>query len=336
MDSPRGSMGKVATGWRSSMAESGRYFLQRLAATIPVIFLVTVIVFLVMHIVPGDPTSAMVGSENMDPAVRARLMEQFGLDRPLPVQYLSWVREAAEGNLGVSFRTGEPVAGLILKRLAVTAHLALVSLIIGTAIAVPLGLVAATRPNSWLDVLLTLASSIGIAVPSFFVAVLLIYSFSIRMEVFPPSGFVFFWDDPVSSMSRLALPVVALSLFLVGSLTRQTRSAALEVMRQDYVRTAKAKGLSRRVVIVRHVLRNSMLPVVTVLGLECARVLSGAIILETMFAIPGLGRLAIDSINTDDSPTLQAVVLTMALIVVVMNMLVDTAYTIIDPRIGRK
>lgn len=311
------------------------YIARRALQTLPVLLLVTLVLFVVMRALPGDPILALVGSSeaNFDEETLQGLRERYGLDDPLPVQYGRWLGDALRGDLGVSTRNELPVAEQIVDRFPATLQLGVCALLIALLIGIPAGIIAAVRRNSPLDVGVTLVAMFGVAVPNFWFSMVLIWIFVVRLGWFPASGFVGLWDDPVAAARHLALPAFALGLALSAAIMRQTRSQLLEVLGQDYVRTAHAKGLRGRTVIVRHALRNSLLPVATIIGLQVGALLAGSVIIESMFSIPGIGRLAVQSINQRDYPTLQGTVLLFAVITVLVNLLTDLAYAWIDPRI---
>jgi peptide/nickel transport system permease protein len=262
-----------------------------------------------------------------------QMREDLGLNDPLPVQYGHWLGDLARGDLGRSFKDRASVGDNITGRIPITAQLGLMALFVAVCVGVPAGTIAAVKRNSPLDYCVTIVAMFGIAVPSFWFAMLLIWLFVVTLGWLPASGFVGIWEDPWPAIQHMLLPVAALGLTLAGSIMRYTRSSVLDVLNQDYVRTARSKGLNERTVIVRHALRNSLLPVVTVVGLQLGYLLGGSIIIENMFAIPGLGRLALDAINGRDYPTLQGVVLLFTVLVLVVNLLTDMSYAVLDPRI---
>jgi peptide/nickel transport system permease protein len=311
------------------------YIARRVMQTIPVLLLVTLVLFVVMRMLPGDPIQALVGSSesNFDEETLSGLREKYGLNDPMPVQYANWLTDAVRGDLGISTRNGLPVAEQIRDRFPATLQLGVFSLLVALLVGIPSGVIAAIKRNSPLDVLVTLVAMFGIAVPNFWFSMLLIWFFVVQLGWFPASGFVGVWDSPGEALRHIALPATALGLTLSASIMRQTRSQLLEVLSQDYVRTAHAKGLRHRTVIVRHALRNSLLPVATVIGLQVGALLAGSVIVESMFSIPGIGRLAVQAINQRDYPTLQGAVLLFAVVTVLVNLITDLAYAWIDPRI---
>lgn len=312
-----------------------RYVLQRLLALIPVVFIVSIVTFAFIHLLPGDPVVALMGPEAGNASaerIQARRHE-LGLDRALVVQYVDWVGNAVRGDLGVSAVTNQKVSEALSDRFPVTLHLALASLLVAVIIAVPAGITSAYRRNTPLDRVLTILALTGVAMPSFWLGILLILLFAVQFQWLPPSGFVSITTDPLECLRHLVLPAIALGTVQSAVIMRQVRSSLLEVLREDYVRTARAKGLNERKVIVGHALRNAMLPVVTVVGIQVSALLGGSVVVETVFAMPGLGRYAVDAIFIRDYPVVQAVVLVTALIVVLSSLMTDLSYALLDPRI---
>lgn len=310
------------------------YITRRLLNVVPVLLLVTIVTFSLTNLLSGDPVSALLGNEvSTTPEVEARLRHDLGLDDPVPVQYWHWLSSALRGDLGRSIQTRRSVASTIRGRLPVTLQLALAAWGLGILISIPLGIVAAMRRGSWVDHLATVAALSGVAVPSFWMGLMFILLFAVWLNLLPPSGFVNLWDNPRQAFLHLALPAVTLGLHQTGSLTRQTRSAMLEVLNQDYIRTARAKGLLGWRVVLVHALRNAMLPVLTVLGIQAGALVGGTVVVEQVFAIPGMGRLAVSSVFAQDLPVLQGIVLVTAMAVVLANLVTDVAYSTLDPRI---
>jgi peptide/nickel transport system permease protein len=311
------------------------YIARRGLQTLPVLLLVTLVVFVVMRTLPGDPILALVGNSesNFDAETLAALREKYGLDDPLPVQYVEWLGSALRGDLGISTRNGLPVAEQIRDRFPATLQLGVFALLIALVIGIPAGVIAAIRRNSPADVAVTLVAMFGVAVPNFWFSMILIWVFVVELGWLPASGFVGVWQDPVRALEHIALPAIALGLALSASIMRQTRSQMLEVLSQDYVRTARAKGLRSWTVVMQHALRNALLPVVTVIGLQIEGLLAGSVIVESMFSIPGIGRLAVQAINQRDYPTLQGAVLLFGVTTVLVNLITDLMYAFIDPRI---
>lgn len=308
------------------------YLLRRLVEALPTLFLVSVVVFFLTRILPGDPVRLLLGEEP-DPKVAEEVRRSLGLDRPLLVQYASWLWNLFQGDLGRSIKDGTPVARLILEKLPTTIELATLAMLVALAIGLPSGVVAAVRRGTWIDGLVTSTSLMGVSVPNFFLGILLIYLFSLRLGWVPPSGYVELWIDPKRNLLLMVLPAFTLGTALAGAIARFTRNSLLEVLSQDYIRTAKAKGVSFAAVVLKHGLRNAAIPIVTVLGLEVGGLLGGAVVTEQIFSIPGFGRLVVDAVFTRDFTVLQGVVLTSALAVFVVNTAVDVLYALIDPRI---
>jgi peptide/nickel transport system permease protein len=293
---------------------------------------VSLLVFVVVRILPGDPAILMLGID-ASPDTVARLRASMGLDRPLPVQYFEWIGGALRGNLGRSIQYDLPVAGLILSRLSVTIPLTLMAAALMAFAAVPLGVYAATRHRRWGDYLTMTLSQFGIAVPAFWAGLLLVLLFSVRLGWFASGGFDGWGQGVGAALKSLLLPAVALGLFQFAVLARTTRSAVLEVLREEYVKTARAKGVSERAVLFRHALRNAMIPILTVAGVQLGQLMAGSIILESVFYLPGLGRLALGAISARDLPVVQGVVLFVASVIVMVNAAVDVLYGLLDPRI---
>ncbi len=297
-----------------------------------VLFGVSVLVFALLHLVPGDPVRIALGTR-FDPEIYAALRSRAGLDQPLGVQFVGWLANAVTGDLGVSFRNGQPVTDILLARLPATLVLALASLLLGLAIALPLGILSAVRPGSKVDYAGTVFSQIGVSIPDFWMGIMLVLLFSLTLGWLPSSGYVPLTEDPVEGLRRLAMPAVTIGVVTGSILTRFTRSAMLEALSEDYTRTARSKGLRERVVVNRHALRNALIPVVTVTGLQLATLLGGVIVVEEVFAWPGLGQLTLTAIGQRDYPVLQGAVLLLAVIFLVVNLLVDLLYALLDPRI---
>jgi peptide/nickel transport system permease protein len=308
------------------------YVLRRLVTMVPVLLVVSVVVFSLIHLTPGDPVSIML-REEADPATAATLRAALGLDRPLPVQYVVWLGRAARGELGRSIRTNQPVSEAILQRLPVTLSVAGAATMLALVIALPAGILSAVRRNSAADVAGTLVALTGVSLPNFWLAILLIFLFSVTLGWLPPLGWVSPARDLWGGLRSLVLPAVTLGAAVAAVVMRMTRSSMLEVLQLDYVRTARAKGVGEAAVLLRHALRNALVPVVTVVGLQAGALLGGAIITETIFALPGVGRLLVDAIFQRDFPVVQGVVLFLALNFLLVNLLVDLAYAGLDPRI---
>lgn len=308
------------------------YILKRLVLTIPVVVLVTFGAFALLRMIPGSVVDLKVGAGQSEEDTR-RLEKQFGLDKPVPQQFLIWVGQLARGDLGESVWTTEPVQAELKRRMPATFELALLGSAFALLIGIPAGTLAAIHQDSWLDRVLQVVTATGLAIPNFVIATLVISLPAIWWGWVPPTGYVPFLDDPVENLQRLAIPAAILGVAQAAILTRLTRSAMLEVLRQDYVRTAWAKGLNARAVMVRHALRNAMLPVLTVWGLQIAALLGGTVIIETMFSIPGMGTATLTAIKTRDYGLAQVLVLIFGLVYIGTSLIVDVLYAAIDPRI---
>ena len=305
---------------------------RRLLATIPVLLLVTAGVFALLHLTPGDPIDVMM-AESVDATVKATLRAELGLDRPIAVQYVTWMGRVLRGDLGRSIRNGEPVIENVSRRIRPSLQLALMAMVISLTIAFPVGIVSAVRRNHPVDRVGTTFALFGICMPNFLLALLLIFFFGVTLRWLPISGYTDPLEDFVAGVRSLVLPAVTLGLALGAVVTRTLRSSLLEALAEDYVRTARAKGLSEGRVVWGHVLRNALIPVVTVLGLQLGTLIGGAVITEYVFALPGVGRLVVDAVFARDYPLVQGVVLLIAVGFILSNLLVDVLYGLIDPRI---
>lgn len=310
-----------------------RYVLSRVGQAAIVLLGVSFIVFMLMQLVPGDPVRVALGTR-FDPETYAALRERAGLDQPVLVQYLTYLGNALTGDLGVSFRSGQPVTTTLLERLPATLSLAGASLFIALLIAIPLGLISATRSGKLSDYVATVFSQVGVSIPDFWMAILLILLFTSTLGWLPPSGYVAFGEDPLGWLEHIILPAVTVGVVSGSILTRFVRSSVLESMSRDYVRTATSKGLPGGVVLRRHVVRGALVPIVTVTGVQLATLLGGVVVVEVIFAWPGLGRLTYDAVQARDYPVMQGAVLLFATIFLLVNLLVDLLYAALDPRIG--
>jgi peptide/nickel transport system permease protein len=309
-----------------------RFVLRRVAALVATLLFVSLLVFVVVRVLPGDPALIIIGTEG-SPEVAAQLREAMGLDRPIAVQYAEWMGRALRGDLGRSIQYDVPVSSLIVSRLAVSLPLTLLAAVVMGGVAVPLGVFAATRQQRWGDSLAMIVSQLGVAIPAFWAGLLLILLFSVRLGWVQSGGFDGWGEGVWPALRSLLLPALALGLFQFAVLTRTTRSAVLEVLHQDYVKTARAKGLAERRVLFRHALRNAMIPILTVAGVQLGQLMAGSIVLESVFYLPGLGRLALGAISARDLPVVQGVVLFVASTIVAINFAVDILYGFLDPRI---
>jgi peptide/nickel transport system permease protein len=305
--------------------------LRRLLLSIPILILVSIMVFSLIHLIPGDPVTVILGQE-ATPEAKVALRHKLGLDQPLPVQYTSWLWRVVQGDLGASLTDGTPVLDEVLRRLPVTIELALGSFLVATLIALPAGILSATRRGSAIDYGSTIFALAGMSVPSFWLAMLFILLFAVKLHWLPASGYVPFTTDPGANLTAMAMPVIATGIRESAVLTRMMRSSMLEVLHADYVRTARGKGLSEHMIVLHHALRNALVPVITSSGLLVASLLGGLVITETIFSIPGFGRLIVESVFRRDFVTVQGAILVAALLVVLVNLLVDLVLPVIDPR----
>lgn len=310
-----------------------QYILRRLVLMVPVAFLVTIIAFALLRLAPGDPVLVYAGEER-DPESLQELRVIYGLDRPLPIQYVVWLQHAVQGDLGRSLRTRQPVREAILERLPATLELGLAAITLSVSVALLVGTLSALKRNSVVDLLATGFTLGGVSLPNFFLGLILILVFALVLRLFPPGGYVPFVDDPVGNLHRLILPTITLATASMAVNVRQVRSSLLDVFGQEYIRTARAKGLGERLIIARHAMKNALIPVVTLIALQVGAVIEGAIITETIFFWPGVGKLAVDSITGLDYPVVQAIVLISALSFMVSTLVVDLLYAWLDPRIS--
>lgn len=301
------------------------YLARRLLATIPVLFGVSLLVFSMLHLVPGDPVKMMLSEFQTTPEQLAKLRSQLYLDKPLPVQFARFVRGAVTGDLGYSIRTKRPVTAEIAANLPSTLELAVTGLAIAMVIGVTLGVLAAVKQHTWLDAGSMFFALIGVSMPSFWLGLLLIFALSLKIKLFPATG--------GGDVKHLVLPALTLGLSASAIIARLTRSSMLEVLRQEYITTARAKGLREGHVILGHALKNALIPVVTIFGLQFGQLLAGTVVIETVFGRPGIGRLVVDAILAKDFPLVQGIVLFVAVSYVLVNLIVDLLYALIDPRI---
>jgi peptide/nickel transport system permease protein len=303
---------------------------------IVVLVLVSLVVFLAMRMLPGDPIKLMMAQSEvvaMNPQALEQARHEFGLDRPLIMQYLSWAGGIFKGDFGTSIMSRGSVSKEMWRRLPITLHVGLLAFVIGVVIGIPAGIVCAIKRGKWVDGLVTGLANIGITIPVFWLGVMMMYVFGLYLKWLPIQGYTSPFDDFWQSTRQLVMPVFCLALFPIAGTVRQTRSSMLEVLGQDYVRTAWSKGLKQKAVIMKHSLKNSLIPVVTLSGMQLTMVIGGAVIVEQVFNIPGLGRYLITSINAQDFPVVQSVTLLIAFIVVAVNLLIDLSYGWLDPRI---
>lgn len=310
----------------------GAYIVRRLLQSLPTLFLSSVLVFVIIRLVPGDPARMLVGFDAPQEEVEA-VRRSLGLNEPLPLQYIRWLEQVVQGDLGVSLINRFPVGDLVLEKLPATIELAVAAFLMSLLISIPLGIFAAVRAGRWPDYVVSLISAVYLGTPNFWVGLLYILLFSIVFPIFPPSGRVSFTSDPLAALQHLVLPTLTLALPVAMVQTRFIRAAFLDVLNQDYVRTARAKGLANRMVLLRHAFRNALIPISTVVGIQFGNLLGGAVIIESLFAWPGVGRMLVESINNRDYAITQAGLLYLVGIFLLINLLVDLLYGIIDPRI---
>jgi peptide/nickel transport system permease protein len=310
----------------------GNYILRRLLQGIPVLFLITAIVFLVVYFIPGDPAMVVLGQgaskENL-----AAMRHRMGLDQPLPVRYGVWIKHVLAGDLGRSLVFQQPVWKLIGHSLPITLYLTLFALLIAVTIALPAGTIAALKRNTWIDLVCTTWAFLGVSIPGFWLGIMLVIVFGVKLQWVPLEGYISPFDDLTASLKTMILPAFTLGVFLSGPLTRYLRSSMLQTMSQEFVLVARAKGLAERRVISGYMLRNSLIPFVTVLGIQFGYLIGGAVVIENVFALPGIGDLAVSAIGNRDYPVIQGVVLVVATGFVLINITVDILYALLDPRI---
>jgi peptide/nickel transport system permease protein len=308
------------------------YIVRRLLATIPVAGVVAVFVFLLLHLGPGDPAAIVAGSYAMPKDVE-RIREKLGLNEPIHIQFGKWIYNVVRGDLGDSIFSEMPVTTLIAQRIQPTLSLAAASILVAIILAVPLGVVAAWRAGTWIDYLVMIFAVLGFSVPVFVIGYVLMYGFSIRAHLFPVQGFVSIRQGFIPFLRTITLPSLALGLIYAALIARITRASVLEVLGEDYIRTAHAKGLQPRAVLLRHALKNASVPIVTIIGVGIGMLIGGVVVTESVFNIPGLGRLVVDSVLARDYPVIQGIILMFSGIYLLINLIVDISYTFLDPRI---
>jgi peptide/nickel transport system permease protein len=309
-----------------------RFLTSRVLSLAFVLWLVTIIAFVMIRLAPGDPSAVMLGSDASPKAV-AEFRAAYGLDRPLPVQYLAWLGHVVRGDLGMSIYLGRPVTTAILERLPISLTLTLSAFAIAVVLGISLGLIAAYWHDTWIDRLVSVVAALGLSMPSFWLGICLIYLFAVRWPVMPSGGFVEPWIDPGKSFRHLLLPAFALGYLQSGLIARMTRASMLEALRGDFVRVARSKGVGEFRVVVKHAFRNALIPVLTVTGITLAVMFGGAVVIETVFTLPGVGRLLVNAVVRRDYPVVQGTLLVVAAWYVVVNIAVDVLYTVSDPRI---
>jgi peptide/nickel transport system permease protein len=308
-----------------------KYLLQRLATIVPTLFFVSVLIFGLQQLLPGDPAIALAGEER-DPETIRYLRERFHLDEPLPVRYWHWASGVLQGDLGESVRIQKPVMELILEKLPVTIQLATMAMLIALVIGITAGVISAVKKDTWLDYAANVFALWGLSTPNFWLGILLILLFAVQLGWLPASGYVSPFEDLKANLSAMIMPAFVLGNAIAAVLMRHTRSAMLQVLSSDYVRTARAKGLDERVVVLKHALRNALIPVITLGALEFGTLLSGAVLTEQVFTIPGFGKLIVDAVFNRDYLVVQGVVLFTATVYIMLNLLADVAYFVVNPR----
>ena len=311
------------------------YLIRRLLLFIPVLIGISLAVFLLMHLIPGDVVDGLLGIEATD-ELREQLTKQFGLDLPWYKQYLNWMSGVIKGDFGYSLRTGKAILPEILNRFKVTFELTIISAVISWIIAIPLGILAAVKRNTWMDGTARVLALFWVSVPNFALATLLLLFLSVKFNYYPALKYTAFFDNPVENLQTLIFPALVLGAIMAGSVMRMTRSSILEVLKQDFIRTIRAKGAKERIIIFRHALKNSLLPIITIIGMQIGYLLGGTVITEQIFSLPGLGLFILTGINQRDYPVVQGSILFFAVIFVIINLIVDILYTYIDPRINYK
>ena len=313
-----------------------RYLIRRIVLTVPTLLIVTFLVFLLLFLSPGDPILMLVPPDELDQLTDEdlhRLRQKLGLDRPVPLQYADWLVDVLRGDLGRSIHQRRPVADLLATRFPVTLELALLSVAVASIVAIPIGIYTALKPGGVGDFIGNLVALMGVSAPNFWVALLLIVVFAVHLRWLPAGGFTRVSDDPVAHIQRMILPVITLGTALMAVTMRLTRSSMLEALNEDYIRTARSKGLSQRRIVALHALKNALIPVVTTIGLQIGRILGGTVAIELIFSFPGMGKLMLDAIFARDFPVVQGAVLLITLSFIIINLIMDFTYAFIDPRI---
>jgi peptide/nickel transport system permease protein len=309
------------------------FLIRRILQTLITLFVVSLISFTLSMVLPGDPSLSIVGSEGASEAMVQNLRQELGLDRPIVIQYFKWLGALVSGDFGISIRTRAHVLTLFGQRLPVTLELLGFGILFALLIAIPMGIFSALRPNTWVDTAGTVIAVSGVAMPQFFLGMILILIFSIWLGWLPSSGYVSPADNLIGNLKGMILPAISLGSVVAAEIMRQLRSSMLEVLNEDFVQTARAKGVPEFQVIIRHVLRNALIPVVTLLGMRIGRLIGGIVIIEVVFSLPGIGRLLMNAVLFNDFPVLQTGVLLVALAVTLLNLLADVSYSFLDPRI---
>lgn len=311
------------------------YLIRRIILSIPTILIVTLIVFVLVRIVPGDVVDLIIGTQNyLSEEQIQKMYQDFGLDKSVFLQYFFWLKSILTGNLGVSLRTGEDVATLIMQRLPVTLELALLSILFSIAIGIPLGIASALRKNTYIDNSIKVLGLIGLSSPAFWIGTLFIVLFSFYFDNFTIFGYVSFIENPLKNLQIFLLPSFTLGLMIAAQILRMTRTSMIDTLNMDYIKVAYSKGLGKNSVIYKHAFRNALAPIVTVTGIQLGYLFGGSIVIENMFALPGLGRLLLQAVNQRDYPVIQGIILFIVIIIILINLLIDFIYTIIDPRVN--
>jgi peptide/nickel transport system permease protein len=308
------------------------FWMARIVGMAATLWVVSMVVFGLQQLLPGDPAVVLAG-EDRSPELIEAIRQKYGLDRPVPIQYGYWLIHALQGDLGASMRLNMTVSALLVQKLPVTMQLAVMALLVALVIGITAGVVSAVRPNSWLDHLANLIALIGLSIPNFWLGIMLIIVVSVQWGLLPPSGYVSPLEDPIGNLRAMALPAITLGTGVSAIIMRHTRSAMLEVLRSDYVRTARAKGLAESRIVVRHALKNALVPVITLSGLEFGQLLGGSVLTEYVFTVPGLGKLLVDSVFNRDYAVVQGVILFTAIVYITLNLLVDILYAFVNPRL---
>jgi peptide/nickel transport system permease protein len=312
------------------------YLIRRVIQSLIVLAIVSILVFVAMRMLPGDPIRMIITASNTESFTEeqiAQVRHEHGLDRSLYIQYIAWVGDLFKGDMGDSILQKVPVSDEIIRRIPITFHLGILAFIIGQLLGIPVGIVSAVRRGTWLDTLVTTISNLGITVPSFWLGILLMYFFGLYLNWLPIMGYTSPFTDFWLNSKQLIMPVFCLAVFPIAATARQTRSSMLEIMRQDYIRTAWSKGLKERSVIIRHALKNGMIPIITLAGMGVPMIVGGAVLIETVFNIPGMGRLAVTSVLNQDYPYVQGIVIIISAAVLLVNFIVELIYGWLDPRI---
>lgn len=311
-----------------------QHVIRKVLMVIPLLILISIILFILISMLPGDAVLSMIGDTG-DIAYIEQLRSQIGLDKPLYQQYFDWIRNLFKGDLGRSILTRQPVVNIVKVRFPVTLELTILAILISMVIAIPAGILSAVKRNSVWDMIMSVVSMFGIAMPPFWIGILAIMFFSLKLNWLPASGFVPFFQDPIANLRSLAMPAFTVGLAFAATVMRQTRSAFLEILNQDFIMTARSKGLREKIVLWKHALRNALIPIITVISLQIGRLIGGSVVTETVFALPGMGREIADGLLSRDYPVVMAMILITAVFVVVTNTIVDVLVVLVDPRISR-